>query len=204
MATQIFLIRHGETQSNLEDRYSGITDVALTEEGLRQAELTAAFFRDIPLAALYSSPLSRARDTASPLAALWGLKVEIREELIEINYGKWEECTVEQIRAGWEPQWRRFLSNPADFSAPGGETGKAVESRIRRCLLELIRVHDNEAIALVSHKSPIRILLAGPLGLELRNFREKIPLDNAAISLMEVDGPSTTVAWYNSTIHLTT
>ena len=90
---RLYLIRHGETDSNKSFRFQGQTDIELNEKGLAQAELLAEHFKNIRLDAVYSSSLTRARQTAAPLAAVHGLEVQQVEDIKEIAFGKWEGLT---------------------------------------------------------------------------------------------------------------
>ena len=94
---RLYLIRHGETDSNKSFRFQGQTDIELNEKGLAQAELLAEHFKNIRLDAVYSSSLTRARQTAAPLAAVHGLEVQPVEDIKEIAFGEWEGLTYNQI-----------------------------------------------------------------------------------------------------------
>src|SRR5581483_2591047 len=99
MTTRFVLVRHGEAQGNRELRYLGASDVPLTERGEQQARQLAQATAQFPLEAIYTSPLARARSTASAIAASTGLEPSVWEDLREQNYGAWEGLTSEEARA---------------------------------------------------------------------------------------------------------
>ena len=118
---RLYLIRHGETDSNKSFRFQGQTDIELNEKGLAQAELLAEHFKNIRLDAVYSSSLTRARQTAAPLAAVHGLEVQPVEDIKEIAFGEWEGLTYNQINDAGLGQIDEFFKNPALCHVPGGE-----------------------------------------------------------------------------------
>ena len=138
---RLYLIRHGETDSNKSFRFQGQTDIELNEKGLAQAELLAEHFKNIRLDAVYSSSLTRARQTAAPLAAVHGLEVQPVEDIKEIAFGKWEGLTYNQINDASLGQIDEFFKNPALCHVPGGENFTDVAARVeplfKRCLAEM-------------------------------------------------------------------
>src|SRR5688572_19878784 len=103
--TTIYLIRHGATEWNLNKRAQGQADIALAPEGHRQAVVTAERLSSVPLAAVYSSDLKRAADTAAPIAASHGLEVQTDRDLREIDQGEWTGLEVDEIRRRWPDLW---------------------------------------------------------------------------------------------------
>ncbi|MBC7325685.1 MAG: histidine phosphatase family protein, partial [Moorella sp. (in: Bacteria)] len=109
---RIYLVRHGETEWNNNGRYQGHTDVALSVSGRRQAELLRERFRSIPLDSVYSSDLSRARETAAVIAAPHGLTIKTEEAFREIDFGFWEGLTYQEITARYPHEWERWRQDP--------------------------------------------------------------------------------------------
>lgn len=136
---RLYLIRHGETDSNKSFRFQGQTDIELNEKGLAQAELLAEHFKTVRLDAVYSSSLKRARQTAAPLAAVHGLEVQPVEDIKEIAFGKWEGLTYNQINDAGLGQIDEFFKNPALCHVPGGENFTDVAARVEPFLNAALR-----------------------------------------------------------------
>ena len=167
---RLYLIRHGETDSNKSYRFQGQTDIELNAKGKAQAQLLAEHFKDIKLDKIYCSSLLRARQTAEPMAQTHGLAVETVDDIKEIAFGEWEGMTFDEINSKWPGEIDAFFKNPALCHVPGGENFTAVAARVepffKRCLAEM----DDKDIAIVSHGGIIRVLLCLFLGVDLNNI----------------------------------
>ena len=163
---RLYLIRHGETDSNKSYRFQGQTDIELNAKGKVQAQLLAEHFKDIKLDKIYCS----ARQTAEPMAQTHGIAVETVDDIKEIAFGEWEGMTFDEINAKWPGEIDAFFKNPALCHVPGGENFTAVAARVepffKRCLTEM----DDKDIAIVSHGGIIRVLLCLFLGVDLNNI----------------------------------
>ena len=140
--TTIFFIRHGQTLWNKELKYQGHSDIALSAEGLQQAERVARRLRREPFAAIYSSDLSRAVVTAEKVAEHHSLPVVTMPEFREVGFGEWEGLKYDQIYAGWSAEIDKFFRYPSQVNIPGGETFHAVKDRTDRGLKQLRERHD--------------------------------------------------------------
>lgn len=195
---KFYLIRHGQTNWNIEGRIQGKTDIPLNETGLRQAELLAKGMRNRDIAAVYSSPLLRARQTAEILAREKALPVEEIPGLREVDFGLWEGKTWEEIEAEYPRDFHRWEENPALGMPTGGETVDCCKERCRRAVERILaeesgRMAAGEAqlhpgtpdVAVVAHGG-ILVHVADYL---LRNQKEKkeIIVKNASISVVEYD-----------------
>ena len=167
---RLYLIRHGETDSNKSYRFQGQTDIELNAKGRVQAQLLAEHFKDIKLDKIYCSSLLRARQTAEPVAQTHGLAIETVDDIKEIAFGEWEGMTFDEINAKWPGEIDAFFKNPALCHVPGGENFTAVAARVepffKRCLAEM----DDKDIAIVSHGGIIRVLLCLFLDVDLNNI----------------------------------
>lgn len=185
-ATRLFLIRHGETLANREFRYIGVRDDALSEKGERQAEQLAAALAPLPIAAVYSSPLQRAYATACALAVPHRLTVQRSPELRECSFGAWEGLSHAEVlaRGAEEVQLLHAWQQDASVAPPGGESFAAMQQRVCAFVEQLALQHAGEALALVSHVGPIKVLLAAALDTPISaSFR--IFLDPATISVID-------------------
>jgi len=165
LMTEIYLVRHGETEWNHSKRAQGMADVALNDAGRAQAEEAARRFSHIPLAAVYSSDLQRAADTAEAIASAQGLTVTTDERFREIDQGEWEGLEVEEIRRRWPDLW-----GPARHYSkrPGGESPREVRLRSLAGLKDVVAAHPVGNVVIASHGGTIRWLAATALGYDDR------------------------------------
>lgn len=159
----IYVVRHGTTDWNQARRTQGRTDNPLNEEGRRQAAEAARDLRSIPLAAVLTSDLVRAVETARTIARPHGLQPQVAEALREIDEGSWEGLTEDDIRARWSDLWdSRFRTR-----RPNGEHPADVLARARGALEEIARAHPDRPVAVVTSQGVIRWLIADALGMGL-------------------------------------
>jgi glucosyl-3-phosphoglycerate phosphatase len=162
--TRILLVRHGETEWNATRRAQGQADIPLNEAGRRQAADAAAQLEGVELTAVYSSDLSRAVDTARPIAAAHGLSVEIDPAFREVDQGEWEGLNTREIRRRWPDLW-----GPARHYSqrPGGESPEQVQKRALEGLARIVERFPQGEVAVVSHGGTIRWLAAHALGYDM-------------------------------------
>jgi len=202
----LYLIRHGETDFHVHKRALGRLDVELNGLGRRQAELVAAALRGKGIRAIYSSPLTRCRQTARPLSEELGLEVEVREGLQEIDLGEWDGLPFNRIYEEGGKTFSRWLTAPAEVRIPGGELLGEVRERVLEATAGILAEHSvEEDVAIFSHGGPLRLLLCAALGLDAnRIFR--LEVDLASISAIKCFGSSVeedaAVAVVNDTCHL--
>lgn len=173
--TQFCLIRHGQTDWNLEGRYQGQSDVSLNATGLAQARALAQRLAGEHFDALYSSDLARARETAQAIAELQKLPVHFDVRLREINQGEWEGVLVETIRAHYTELWQQRKEDPARLRAPGGETVGEVMARVTAATTEIATQYPNGRVLLVSHGLALATLLCQVRGVPVGLAYEQIP-----------------------------
>lgn len=199
---RLFLIRHGETASNRELRYIGTRDEPLAETGMAQAESLAEALCELPLAAVYASPLCRAEQTARRIAERLAIPLRAEPRLREQRFGDWEGMTRAEVIGRGEAERERLLrweSDPA-HAPPGGESLERVRQRALACVGELSSNHAGEWIALVSHVGPIKTLLCTALGVPLATSR-RLFLDPGTLSVVDWGDPPV-VRLFNSHSHL--
>lgn len=195
----IYLIRHGETQANRDGVFRGRGEVPLSPAGLKQAEELRVYFTALPVQRVFSSPLQRAAQTAA--ACFPGRAVELQELLNNIDLGAWSGRKKKEI-AGEEPElWRQWIEEPERMTFPGGEALAAMKARTRH-FNRLLAEASEERIAVVSHRSVLKALLAEALGLKDKWFW-KFHLDNASVTLLlHEPGRGFVLAKLNRTEHL--
>ncbi|UZQ55815.1 histidine phosphatase family protein [Trichothermofontia sichuanensis B231] len=187
MSLNIYFLRHGETTASRTGGYCGTLDIDLTEVGTQMAQAFADAYRDLPWAAVYTSPLRRTVATAQPLCEAIGLQMQVRAGLREIEYGQWEGLTVEAVRQQYEEDYVRWLTEPAWNPPTGGETAVQVASRASLVIAEIENQYADGNVLVVSHKATIRILLCSLLGIDLGRFRDRIDMPVAAVSVVKFD-----------------
>ncbi|MEG0821653.1 MAG: histidine phosphatase family protein [Burkholderiaceae bacterium] len=149
--TTLILIRHGETPWNAVGRLQGAIDIALSERGQWQAQRVADRLRREPLAAVISSDLARAAQTAAPLAAAHGLALQLEPGLRERSYGIFEGETYEVLAARFPTEWARHQSRDVDWVVPGGESIAQLRDRVLAALSVIAVRHAGEQVAVVAH-----------------------------------------------------
>jgi ribonuclease H / adenosylcobalamin/alpha-ribazole phosphatase len=199
--TRFLLLRHGQTELSLHRRYSGRSDPPLTALGEQQAALAAKRLSSVPgVSAVVSSPLSRAVQTAEPVAAQLGFDVTVHNGLVESDFGDWEGLTFAEA-AGRDPELHaRWLSDAA-ACPPGGESVETVRRRVRKARDELIRAHGGTTVVIVSHVAPIKTLLAMALDA-WPSVLFRLHLDLASLSIAEFYTEGASVRLVNDTSHL--
>ena len=150
--TRILLVRHGETDWNLDRRLQGHSDRPLNDTGREQARALADELADTPLDAVYSSDLSRARETAQVVAETHGLEVTALPDLRERHFGSWEGLSDDEIQ-------QRFPAEIANGTLGDGETRDEMDRRVLAALEEIARKHPDGTVLVVSHGGPLRAVL---------------------------------------------
>jgi 2,3-bisphosphoglycerate-dependent phosphoglycerate mutase len=172
--TTILLARHGETDWNRENRFQGHADPPLNETGRAQAAQLAAVLAAEPLAAVYSSPLRRAFETAQILAAPHGLEPVPVDALREVDVGSWEGLTRAEIEERFPEQFARWRDYEAGWK--DGESYEEMSRRVIAGLLELAAAHEGERILAVSHGGPVRAAYALADGITQSEARRRGPV----------------------------
>jgi broad specificity phosphatase PhoE len=186
---------------SVERRYSGLSDVPLTETGLRQAGAAAKRLAGAGISAIVSSPLQRAVQTAGEVAAATGVGVTTDEDLRETDFGAWEGLTFAEVRERWPAELTTWLADPA-VPPPGGESFAAVNERVTAALHRVLQDRAHQTILIVSHVTPIKTLVASAL-LAPPPALYRMHLDLAALCEIDwyADGPAV-LRSFNDTAHL--
>jgi broad specificity phosphatase PhoE len=181
--TVFHLLRHGERASGrvLAGRMPGI---GLTERGRDDVSAVAERLAADGIAAIYSSPLQRTRESAEIVAARLGLPIVFRDELIELDFGEWTGKTFDEIRT--DPRWPSWNTRRSLSTIPGGETMREVQRRVVEALLEIHQMHLDDAVLVVSHGDVIRAALLFALGMPL-DFYNRIEVAQGSVSTVRID-----------------
>lgn len=178
--TLVLFVRHGTTPTTgvkLPGRAPGLH---LSDEGRRQAEAVARRIGALPrMAAVYSSPVERARETAAPIARVRHLALRIERDLADIDVGDWTGLTLERARR--RPEWEVVQRHPSGFRFPGGESFVEMQTRMTEAVARFEARHRGEAVVVVSHADPIKAVVAHALGTPLDLF-QRIVIAPASIT----------------------
>ena len=198
------LIRHGESVWNGERRIQGNQDPALSDRGRQQADLlVAGLAARLPksVAAVYTSPLRRAVETAERIAGAFDLPIVPEPDFREMRLGRWEGMTVAEIQAAFPGTYERWLADPLAHPAPGGENLEAFFARVVGAFTRMRESRPGADGILVSHGGVVKALLCHVLGLDMRALF-RIKQDNTAINQIELDRDVRRVVLVNDTCHL--
>jgi probable phosphoglycerate mutase len=181
----LLLIRHGENEYVKTGKMAGqAPGVHLNERGRKQAAELAEALKQIPVKAIYSSPLERAVETAEPLVEGRKIKIQLRPELMDTDIGQWQGRTLKQVRR--IKKWKIVQNAPSRFAFPGGESFLNTQMRIASCLDEIVASHKpKDIVAVVFHADPIKLAVAHYIGLPLDNF-QRLGCDTGSVTFLYV------------------
>ncbi len=183
---KIYLIRHGQTDWNIQGRIQGSHDIPLNEVGQRQATKLAEGMDSRPVSRIFSSTLTRAMETAQKIGSRQNVEIYPMPQLIEVEFGKWEGMTWEEIMEAYPKEYRLWALNPDEVAPPGGETQEQVIRRCVKAINEALRITGGrEDIAIVSHGATIAYLVSYMMR------------DNPEIESIIVENASITTVNYN-------
>ena len=208
--TLVLLVRHGTTPTTgkiLPGRAAGL---GLAERGLNEAETVARRLAEWSgsasredgsgrVAAVYASPLERTRDTAAPIASALGLRSRVARGLIECDFGDWTGLELKKLMK--LPEWRTVQRYPSGFQFPGGESFRAMQTRVVSTISEICARHPGEAVVAVSHADPIKAAVADAMGTHLDLF-QRVVISPCSVTAIAYSATGPTVLTVNSTATL--
>lgn len=195
-STLVLLVRHAVTPTTGKVLPGRARGLHLSDEGRRQAEAAARRLAALPrIAAVYSSPLERARETATPIARGRHLAVRVERGLLECDFGAWTGASLRRLARRRE--WAVVQRHPSGFRFPGGESFVEMQSRVTDTVRKLVERHPGRAIVAVSHADPIKAVLAHVLGTPLDLF-QRFVIAPASISAVVYRREGASVLTVNS------
>ncbi len=203
----LLLIRHGETDWNNQGRLQGTTDVPLNEEGRSQARALAEHLADWPLAGVWSSPLSRALETAEAVAQVHGLAVSCNRDLREIEMGQWEGLTIPEVKERWGGHFDQWSSDPVNsLPPPDGEDFVGFQNRGMAALAEIAAQYgEDKQVAVICHGGFIRAVMMRILENSPGNEDIDLWFDNCSITRLRWQADNDVmIGQYNDNGHLKT
>ncbi len=183
--TTIYFVRHGTTQANIDKIYHGDEDVPLCEEGYRQLEYLARAFEDVPLGAVYSSPLIRAVETGNAIGASHGLSAVIVPELNERSVGPYQGTPIADLLR--DPITRPLLMHNAPVNPPAGvEKPAHVQARYIQGVKRILAESSGKAVAAAVHGFGLQMYLAHVLDIPLERY-SRLKMGNASVTRVDYD-----------------
>jgi 2,3-bisphosphoglycerate-dependent phosphoglycerate mutase len=199
--TRFIVVRHGETQWNVEERIQGHGDSPLTEKGLAQAEAIAARLASEPFEVLVASDLGRAMQTALAIGRRCGHCVIADPRLRERSFGAGEGMTYAEIDRAWPDVFSRVRETDPDFVIPGGESRRQFHARVRDAFVALAREYQGRRIAVVAHGGVLAVLYRVvhdiPVGRP-----HKVPISNASYNAVTFEADSWALQAWDDVAHL--
>ena len=199
--TMLLVVRHGETPWNREKRMQGTTDTQLSDVGREQARALGQRLAGRGFTALYTSDLTRARDTARAIAEHAGRDIVTDPRLQERRFGIFEGLTVEEIVARYPEEHARFASRDPDYAVPGGESARSFTQRCIGCLSEIAVRHRGTEVVVVTHGLVLDSLYRAAHGLD-HGARRPVPLINASLNVFGYDGAAWRLEVWGDISHL--
>ncbi len=198
---KLYLVRHGLTEWNKLNRFQGSSNIALAPEGIEQAKKLSQKLKHYKFDAVYASDLDRAFTTAKRIAIPHQLEVKKIPELREIQFGKWEGLTIDEIKKTDEIDYNAWMEAPHSFEFPGEGNLGNVQKRIMNGMREIIDKHNNQNILIVSHGGSLKIIILSLLALDL-SFYHKFWLGNTSLSIIDINNGKSVLSLLNDMGHL--
>lgn len=199
----LYMVRHGQTASSRDNRFSGSSDPPLTAVGEAMAEAFATAYAPLRWDAIYTSPMLRARQTAEPLCRLVQVEPTIEDGLKEIGYGEWEGLKQDEVKQRWPAAFDYWAHDVASRGTPGGETAFHVAARAMRVVEAARSRHEGGGnVLLVSHKATLRVIACALLGLDVRLFRQRLLQPVGAVTMFVVTNSTAQLSVFGDRSHL--
>ncbi|MFQ5409006.1 MAG: histidine phosphatase family protein [Anaerolineales bacterium] len=186
--TTLFLVRHGQTDWNVQGRYTGQSDIPLNALGRRQAHAAASQLADLSPSAVYTSDLQRAYETARIIAQRCTLPLYTDVRLREINQGVWEGLLLDEIKARYAAEFARRAADPVHIAPPGGERVGAVQTRVLNAVADIVAAFPAQQVVVASHGLALALIKAYYSGHSITQAWDLIP-PNATVEQVEVVAP---------------
>ena len=198
---KLILARHGQTVWNEHGRFQGFSDVELSAEGRQQAQSLAKSLKGLKLAGIYTSPLTRARETAAIVAQYHDCALRVEEGLKELNQGELEGLTSQDLMGKYPDFLKKWTAEPGTLRLPKGESLKDLQDRAWASVERIIKRHGEGNVMIVAHNFVNRVILCRILSMALNDFRS-MRQDAGATNIIEFTGRGPVLTRLNDTCHL--
>ena len=201
MTTTLLLIRHGQTDSNINGHYMGWSQEDLNQKGYEQAQQLAKRLGDEEIDVIYTSPLQRARATASAVAKPHNINPVAMDDLIEINLGDWQGLHASEIVDKWPDMWQQSRVDPSVLTWPNGESFAQVIHRSVYAFQSIVKENQGKLVAIVTHDIIVRIMVMHVLRVPFSTYR-RMEIGNASFTKVFVTDRKNQLVTLNDTSHL--
>jgi alpha-ribazole phosphatase len=179
--THLCLIRHGQTNWNVQGRYTGQSDIPLNGTGKIQAKSLIPQLQNRQIDAIFSSDLLRASETARIISDYFQIPVQLDSRLREINQGVWEGQHLDDIKLKYNEIWQQRETNPHNVRPPGGETLSEVSTRVITAIEEIASKYPDGAVLIISHGLAIALILCKIKDIPMEQAYDLIPSNTEPI-----------------------
>ena len=183
----LLLVRHGENDYVKTGKMAGrLPGVHLNERGQKQVQALGEALKDVPIKAIYSSPLDRAMETATPIASARKLQIIQEPDVMDADIGEWQGRSWKVLRL--TKVWKIVQNSPSRFRFPEGESFPEMQTRIANALERIVKKHNKpqDIIVVVFHADPIKLAVSHFLGLPLDNF-QRLSCDTGSLTVLHVN-----------------
>ncbi|SHH28636.1 histidine phosphatase family protein [Tepidibacter thalassicus] len=198
---KFIFVRHGTTVDNENMRLAGFIDSKLSDIGKEQVKKTSIRLRDEKIDCIYSSPLSRAVETAREIANLKNLEIKICDNFREMNFGDFDGLTFKEIQDSYEDEFNKLKKYRFKYRFPNGENMIEFHSRVSNEIDNIIKKHDKQTILIVAHSGVIRSSLSHLLSKD-HIYHWNFKVDNCSITIVEVIDSFAIIHSLNNIEHL--
>jgi len=183
---RVLLVRHGQTDWNIQGRWQGFEPVSLNADGWMQARALANSMRGRPIGAIVTSDLPRAYETASAIGEVVGLRPDADQRLREFNLGIFQGFTRDESSMKFPDEWRRFQADYWDYHIPKGESRRMMQNRVYQAWKDVVKTNDGPEVIIVSHGGSIKMLLL-KLFPDMPHLND-VHLGNTSVTMLERAG----------------
>ena len=202
MKTTLIVVRHGNSVTNVTNTFSGHLDVELNERGIQQAELSGLYLRKYKIDKIYSSDLSRAYNTALPIAKLHDLEIVKTKELREVFAGDWEGVTYQEVQSKYPHQYNLWMNDVGRCEPENGEKVKDFFERIKEAVFDIAENNKGKTVCIITHATPIKVLKTISEGKDVYGMNDVEWCANASISIFEYENNNLELVEYGKVEHL--
>ncbi|RKX68945.1 histidine phosphatase family protein [candidate division TA06 bacterium] len=200
--TRLFLVRHGQTYWNVEQRMQGWKDSPLTDIGINQAKQLSESLKNEIFNAIYTSSSGRAVQTAKILKNNRDIKIVKNDNLRELNFGNWDGHLFSELENKFPDKFKQLKENPHLFESPLGESFLIAQNRVLFAINRIILNHFGENILIISHAIVIKLIISYYKKQHIRDIWNTPPIEQTALSIIEIDNRFVNIVRYGDTSHL--
>ncbi len=200
--TRLFLVRHGQTYWNVEQRMQGWKDSSLTDIGINQAEQLSESLKNEKFNVIYTSSSGRAMQTSKILKDNRDIKIIKDDNLREVNFGSWDGCLFSDLENKFPKDFNLLKENPHLFQSPLGESFLIAQNRVLFAINRIILNHFGENVLIISHAIVIKLIIFYYKKQHIKDIWNTPPIEQTSLSIIEIDNRFVNIVQYGDTSHL--